>query len=126
MDTSVVEYSRRSNKINNEFGRFHRFKSQSGQGNKSYYKSIFAKSATFWSKLGGQVWRHDISIIKLQSTWKAVCYTGDHYIGLADSDTFMRKYFHCNSKQDIKKIRSNFQDVYDFNMLHDIFYDRKL
>lgn len=27
MDTSVVEYSRRSNKINNEFGRFHRFKS---------------------------------------------------------------------------------------------------
>lgn len=31
----------------------------------SYYKSIFAKSSTFWSKLGGQVWRHDISIIKL-------------------------------------------------------------
>lgn len=65
MDSFILEYSMRSKKINNEFGCFHRFESWSGQGNGSYYKSIFAKSSTFWSKLGGQVWRHDISIIKL-------------------------------------------------------------
>lgn len=39
--------------------------SESGQRNGNYYKNIFAKNSTFWNKPGGQVWRHDISIIKL-------------------------------------------------------------
>ena len=100
MDSAILEYSvRSSKKIDNEFGHSHLFQSQSGQGNRNcYYKSIFARSSAFWSKLDGQVWRHDISIVELWRTWKAACYTGDRCAGLAALDTFIRKDFHCNSK----------------------------
>lgn len=66
MDSSILEYSMRSNKkLMMNLDAFIDFRVSLGKGMGVNHKSIFAQSSTFWSKLGGQVWRHDISIIKL-------------------------------------------------------------
>lgn len=75
-------------------------------------KSIFAKSSAFWSKLGGQVWRLDIRLIKPRLESGMILWRSLHWFGRLGY-FLLENISIATASRVLREIRSNFQDIYD-------------